>query len=196
MPIPIVQTGHPVLRKPAQQLTKAEIVHPKTRDLIEAMRETMYAAPGVGLAAPQIGLDLHIAVLEDREDYLKDVPQEVLDERSRRPVPFQVVINPVLKPLVSDEIAFFEGCLSVAGFTALVSRYNAVEVTCLNEQAEEVVIRAEGWHARILQHEIDHLNGMLYIDRMETRSFTSLDNMKNYWNGKSVDEVRAALNLA
>jgi peptide deformylase len=85
-------------------------------------------------------------------------------------------------------VQFFEGCLSVAGFTAVVPRARAVRVECLNERAEQVVIEAEGWYARILQHEIDHLRGKLYIDRMITRSFMTAENFNRYGSKLAPDD--------
>src|ERR1700677_2944838 len=149
---------------------------PSTRDLIAAMRETMQDAPGVGLAAPQVGLPLQLAVIEDREEYMKDLSQEVLAERERKPVPFHVIINPVLTLESPAEIDFFEGCLSLPRFVALVPRARKVTVECLDEPRGPRVIRARGWYARILQHEIDHLSGALYADRMRSVSLCSLDN--------------------
>lgn len=171
----------------------------------------MWEAPGVGLAAPQVGLSLQLAVIEDREEYHKEVPEAQLRERERRPVPFQVLINPTITPALTPEItlagtpnfndahnetvAFFEGCLSLSGFTALVPRARSVRVECLDEHGEKQVIAASGWYARILQHEIDHLHGNLYIDRMRARSFTSLDNFTRFWKGKPISEISRALEL-
>jgi peptide deformylase len=90
-------------------------------------------------------------------------------------------------------VEFGEGCLSVEGFVALVPRYREVRVECLDEHGERRVIEASGWYARILQHEIDHLQGTLYIDRMHSRSYASLENWGKYWKGKSTAEIRAAL---
>jgi uncharacterized protein len=162
MILALVQTGDPVLRQVAHELTPAEIVSPAIQELIVSMFETMRAAPGVGLAAPQIGVPLQIAVIEDRME---------LPERERYPVAPHVIINPKLTLETDPSIEFFEGCLSLPGFTARVGRARVVRVDCLNEKAEPVNIRAEGWYARILQHEIDHLHGTLYIDRMQTRTF-------------------------
>src|ERR1700733_9590566 len=92
----IVQVGEPVLRQRARALTADEIRSREIRQLIAKMRQTMHDAPGVGLAAPQIGLPLQLAVIEDREEYLEDIPEENLTERERRPVPFQVLINPTI----------------------------------------------------------------------------------------------------
>jgi peptide deformylase len=155
----------------------------------------MHEAPGVGLAAPQVGLALHLAVIEDREDYHKDVSEALLQERERKPVPFHVIVNPVLEEVGDEKAEFFEGCLSLSGFSALVPRARAVRVSCLDERGEAKVIEASGWYARILQHEVDHLNGTLYIDRMRPRSFTTMENLAEFWKGKPVSEVKADLEL-
>jgi peptide deformylase len=189
----IVQTGTPVLRQRARPLSPGEIASQEFRSLIESMRETMHQAPGVGLAAPQVGLSMQLAVIEDREDYHKDVPPEHLRERERRPVPFHVIINPKIAGTGGGTVEFFEGCLSLEGFSALVTRARTVRVECLNERGEQKVIEASGWYARILQHEIDHLYGNLYIDRMQSRTFTSLDNWTQFWKGKSVSEIMTSL---
>ena len=154
----------------------------------------MRDAPGVGLAAPQIGISLQLAVIEDREEMLRSIPPERLDERRRRPVPFQVLINPRIQT-AGASVEFFEGCLSVAGFSALVKRSHRVSVEYMDERAQPRRIEACGWFARILQHEIDHLGGSLYIDRMETRSFTSIENIGRHWKDLPVEAVRAALGL-
>jgi peptide deformylase len=175
----IVQTGDPVLRQIARPLSVDEIRSDATRRLIEEMRETMRAAPGVGLAAPQIGESIQLAVIEDRIDYTKDVSSEELAVRQRSAVDFHVIINPKISIVGEATVDFFEGCLSVEGFVAIVSRAVNVRVECLNERAEPITITAEGWYARILQHEIDHLNGTLYIDRMHTRSFSTVENISS-----------------
>jgi len=191
----IVQTGEPVLRQTARPLTAAEIAHPAIQELIGHMRDTMRDAPGVGLAAPQVGLAIQLAVIEDREDYLKGIAPELLAERERQPVPFRVLINPVIVERSEESVEFFEGCLSVAGFSALVKRSRRVAVQYLDERAQPQHLEASGWFARILQHEIDHLQGVLYIDRMESRSFSSLDNMGRHWKDLPVESVRAVLGL-
>jgi len=191
----IVQTGHPVLRQQARALTPAEIAGKEIQKLIESMRKTMHEAPGVGLAAPQIGLSLQLAVIEDREEYHKDVAAEQLRERERRPVPFHAIINPRITEMSTDSAEFFEGCLSLPGFSALVPRARAVRVEFLNERGLKETLEASGWYARILQHEIDHLRGTLYIDRMKTRTFSSLDNWNKFWKGKSIEEIKKACDL-
>jgi peptide deformylase len=193
MTLQIVQAGDPVLRRVARELTKEEIATPSIQQLIELMRDTMREAPGVGLAAPQIGESLQLAVIEDRAEYISDLSAEKLAERQRLSIPFHVIINPKLSFLGDASREFFEGCLSVKGFQAVVNRALSVRVECLNERGEELTIEAHGWYARILQHEIDHLNGHLYIDRMKTRTLTTTENMLKYWQGKSIDQLRNEL---
>ena len=207
----IVQVGDPVLRQRARALTIEEIRSRQIRQLIEKMRQIMYDAPGVGLAAPQIGLSLQIAVIEDCEEYLEEISDEYLAERERKAIPFHVLINPTIiddrpskeeRPAKHDHAAresagenviFYEGCLSLAGFTALVPRARRVRVACLDEHGKRKTIEASGWYARILQHEIDHLYGCLYIDRMDTRTFASLDNFDQFSKGKPIEEILADL---
>lgn len=152
------------------------------------MRETMYDAPGVGLAAPQVGLSIQLAVIEDRAESMREIPAQELAERERKPVPFQVVVNPRLR-VRGAQVEFFEGCLSMPGFTAVVPRARLARVDCLDHRGESVSIQACGWHARILQHEIDHLNGIVYVERMHTRSITTTDNFTRHWKHRPVADV-------
>ena len=200
MRLKIVQAGEEVLRQQARALTRDEILSPHIQELIEHMRDTMRDAPGVGLAAPQIGESLQLVVIEDRAEYQRELTLAQLAERGRKPVPFHVLVNPKLTIATSghDDSGnapniFFEGCLSVSGYTALVSRANAVTVNCLNERAEAVTISASGWYARILQHEIDHLNGILYVDRMQSRTFTTLENARRIWKDTPTAEIQSRL---
>ena len=195
MRLKIVQAGEPVLRQRARAIESDEIQNPELQRLIGWMRNTVRDAPGVGLAAPQIGLAIQLAVIEDRAEYLKDLPPRVVAERERQPVEFHALINPRIVERSEEQVEFFEGCLSVAGFSALVKRSRAVTVEYLNEQGASCRIEAQGWYARILQHEIDHLNGQLYIDRMEPRSFTNLENLTRHWKDLEIPQVRAALDL-
>ena len=189
----IVQAGDPVLRKQSRALTKDEISSPAIQQLIVLMRDTMREAPGVGLAAPQIGLPIQLAVIEDRAEYIEGLSEEELAERQRVAIPFHVIINPTLSLTDDSSVGFFEGCLSVEGFSAIVDRALNVHVECLNERGQETVIDAHGWYARILQHEIDHLNGTLYIDRMKTRTLSTAENMFRFWSERSIEEVLAEL---
>jgi peptide deformylase len=189
MKLKIVQAGDPVLRKQSRPLTKDEIRSASIQLLIELMRDTMREAPGVGLAAPQIGKSIQLAVIEDRADYLARLSPDELEETQRAAIPFHVIVNPKLTFLDKTSARFFEGCLSVAGYQAIVDRALSVRVECLNERGEEVILKAKGWYARILQHEIDHLNGTLYIDRMKTRTLTTGENMHRFWNNQSIEQV-------
>jgi len=192
----IVQVGEPVLRQRARPLLHEEIVLPETQQLIAWMHETMRDAPGVGLAAPQVGLGVQLAVIEDRPEYSKDVAADRLAERERSPVPFQVLINPRIVQHSDEQTEFFEGCLSLGGFSALVKRSRQVTVECWDERGQPRRIEAQGWYARILQHEIDHLHGSLYIDRMDSRSFMSVENLGRHWKDQPVQAVRQALAAA
>jgi peptide deformylase len=162
-------------------LSKEQILSPSIQDLIDLMRETVRDAPGVGLAAPQVGESIQLAVIEDKLEYHKLLTEKELKERERSAIPFHVIVNPVLELLAEPTQTFFEGCLSLPGFTALVARAREVRVHCLDHCGEPRMIDASGWYARILQHEIDHLHGTLYIDRMQARSFSTLENYTRYW---------------
>lgn len=188
----IMQAGELVLREEAKPLSVDEIFSPLTRDLIANMRETMRDARGVGLAAPQVGLPLQLAVIEDRSEYQRNATREQLAERERTPVPFHVIINPKLTLLDSSTLEYFEGCLSIDGYSAIVPRARRVRVDCLNKNGQPWTIEASGWYARILQHEIDHLHGKLYIDRMYSRSLMKMETLQQVWKGKSMDEIRKA----
>lgn len=193
MKLKIVQAGDPVLRTQSRPLTKEEIASPSIQQLIVLMRDAMREAPGVGLAAPQIGVPIQLAVIEDRAEYIDGLSEEELSERQRAAIPFHAIINPQLSFPDDASAEFFEGCLSVEGFSAIVDRALNVRVECLNERGEAVTIEAHGWYARILQHEIDHLNGTLYIDRMKTRTLTTAENMFRFWADKNIEQVLAEL---
>jgi peptide deformylase len=183
MLLKIVQAGDPVLRIPARPLTAEEITSAEVRQLIDLMRETMRDAPGVGLAAPQIGLPLQLAVIEDIGE---------VAATERRPVPFHVIINPEIR-LGDERVDFFEGCLSVDGYQAVVPRARTVHVAARDHRGEGLSIDAAGWYARILQHEIDHLGGTLYIDRMRTRTFGTSRNVARHATGVPIPELLAKL---
>jgi peptide deformylase len=188
----IVQVGDPVLRQIAKDLSVEEILSPEIQNLIETMKVTMRAAPGVGLAAPQIGKALQLVVIEDVDH--SHLTEQQLAERNRYPVPFHVIINPRLYIEESDDkVEFFEGCLSVPEFVGIVPRAKSVRVECLDERAEPVVIQAKGWYARILQHEIDHLNGTLYIDKAQLPTLITAENYVKLLKDKSVKQIQAAL---
>lgn len=193
MRLHIAQIGEQVLRAPANELSRQDILSPKTQELIEHMRDTMRNAPGVGLAAPQVGVPLQLAVIEDREEYHKKFTPAQLSERQRQPIPFHVIVNPRIVSADNTGLEFFEGCLSVAGYSAIVPRARAVTVEYLNEHAENKRVEAVGWYARIMQHEIDHLAGVLYVDRMRPCTLTTLENLERYWKDVPASDVLAKL---
>jgi peptide deformylase len=195
MRLKLVQAGEIVLRNKARELSVEEIRSDEIQQLIRYMHETLRDAPGVGLAAPQVGEGIRLAIIEDLPEYSRNLTPEQLAERERMPVDFQVIINPRLTPVDDERVDFFEGCLSVNGYTGLVPRYKRTRIECLNENGQPKVINASGWYARILQHEIDHLDGTLYIDRMYTRTFMSLDNSTRHWKDTTVSEIKAKLGV-
>ena len=195
MKLKVVQAGDPVLRQASRPVSVDEIKSASMQQLIELMRETMRDSPGVGLAAPQVGEPLQLAVIEDRVEYMRDLSADQLAERGRSPIEFHVIFNPRVSTVGDQSAEFIEGCLSVAGYAALVRRSTRIRVDYLNEHAEPVTIEAKGWYARILQHEIDHLNGTLYVDRMETRSFTTTENLNRIWKNQPIQKVRSELGL-
>lgn len=180
-----------MLRQVAQPLSVEEILKEETRALVEMMAEIMRSAPGVGLAAPQIGISLQVIVIEDCAEYLQRLSPEECEVRGRVPVPFHALVNPRLHVEDTSEETFFEGCLSVPGYLAYVPRARTVRVDALDLAAQPLTIRATGWYGRILQHEIDHLHGVLCVDRMRPRSLTSHDNYERFWRRQNDAEVQA-----
>ena len=189
----IVQVGDPVLRRRARELGRDEIAAPAIQELIVRMRDTMRDAPGVGLAAPQVGESIQLVVIEDPPQAHAGMTPAQLAERERSAVAFHVLINPRLTVEGDEQVAAYEGCLSLAGFSMIVPRWRRVRVEALDEHGDPVVKIASGWYARILQHEIDHLRGVVCCDRMEPRSLTTQDNHLRYWRTMPVDAVLAAL---
>jgi peptide deformylase len=189
----IVQVGDPVLRQRARELTREELATSATQELIARMRDTMRDAPGVGLAAPQIGESLQLVVIEDPPQLQAGLTPEQLAERERAAVPFHVLVNPKLTAEGDDAVLAYEGCLSFSAFMMIVPRWRRVRVDALNEYGEPIVIRAEGWYARILQHEIDHLRGIVCCDRMDPRTLTTHDNHLRHWREMSIEQARKTL---
>lgn len=184
--VPIVQAGHPVLRAVAEpydgQLDADELTA-----LVELMRRTMHAAPGVGLAAPQIGLSLALAVVEDPGMLDPDVEQV----RERPRLPFRVLVNPRYEAVGDERASFYEGCLSVVGYQAVVARHRSVRLTGVDEAGNALDEVLTGWPARIVQHETDHLGGTLYLDRAELRSLAQTDELGARWAGEPRPETAA-----
>ncbi|MFF9237937.1 peptide deformylase [Streptomyces sp. NPDC014776] len=175
-PLPIVAAGDPVLRRGTERY-EGQLGSGLLARFVEALRVTMRAAPGVGLAAPQVGVPLRIAVIEDPAP----VTEEVRLARGRVPQPFRVLVNPSYEPVGAERAAFYEGCLSVPGWQAVVARHARVRLTGEDEHGRAVDEVFAGWPARIVQHETDHLDGTLYLDRAEPRSLASYEAMARRW---------------
>jgi peptide deformylase len=191
----IVLAGDPVLRTPCRHLHRDEVAGPDFPELVEVMTQVLRQAPGVGLAANQIGLDIAVAVVEDRAEYQSRVDADHLAAQERSPVELHVLVNPTIEPVGDEQVEWFEACLSLPGHTAIVPRHRRVRVTTLAPSGEVEAIEATGWHARILQHEIDHLQGRMYVDRMHTRSFMTSEHYLERWRGVPIPEVKGALGI-
>lgn len=149
----IVTFPEPSLRLKAKQVTKFDY---ELQTLVDLMFETMRDAPGVGLAAPQIGQSLRLVVVEYTDD----------EDENARPKKY-VLVNPEIVKRSEEMVTDIEGCLSLPGLAGTVERHEAVTIKAKNRFGKPLKIEAEGWLARIFQHEIDHLDGVLYIDRAE-----------------------------
>ncbi|MDR7080828.1 peptide deformylase [Arthrobacter ginsengisoli] len=184
----IVQAGHPVLRQTAApfsgQLSDAEL-----GQLIDLMRSVMHKAPGVGLAAPQLGIPLQLAVLEDQFE----VDPAVAAVRGREPLPFFIMLNPSFQPSGGTTVAFYEGCLSVNGLQAAVCRPESVRLDFTALDGTRQQREFSGWQARIVQHETDHLHGILYLDRAELRSLSSNAEYSARWAQPDISLARKEL---
>jgi peptide deformylase len=167
----VVQVGTPVLRQRAIEVPVAEVASDDIKGLIARMWDTLEAVPGVGLAAPQIGVSRRVVVVKDPREFVERLSPAQQAERERVPTAPYVLINPELAVIGSETRIFYEGCLSVERYVAAVERFHEVEVRFLDTSGKVQRNRVYGWHARILQHEVDHLDGTLYIDRMDTRTF-------------------------
>jgi len=159
----IVTLPEAVLRRKAKPVTKFDR---DLQTLIDDMIETMRKAPGVGLAAPQIGIPERLAVIEYSEDEDETEEETEAEKTKKLPKPKQlfVIINPEIVKTSAEKVVGVEGCLSIPGLVGEVERHEKLQVRALNRHGKQVKIKAEGWLARIFQHEIDHLNGVLFTD--------------------------------
>ncbi|MFB9654021.1 peptide deformylase [Pseudarthrobacter oxydans] len=185
---PIVQAGHPALRRRAAAFD-GQLPPGQLDRLIELMRQVMHEAPGVGLAAPQLGIPLQIAVIEDQYD----VDPEAAAVRKRSPLEFMALLNPRYSPLGTELASFYEGCLSLNGLQAVVSRPERVLLDFQVPDGSPAQREFSGWQARIVQHETDHLNGVLYIDRAQLRSLSSNAEYAAHWAEPGIGKAREGL---
>jgi peptide deformylase len=169
----VARLGHPVLRKVTETVSQRELQSPPLQQLIDDMIETMKEYEGVGLAADQVHESKQIAVLE-----VADNPR--YPEKPR--VPLTVLVNPTIAPLSEDMEEDWEGCLSIPDLRGMVPRYKSIRVQALDREGKEIDFVANEFHARVIQHEFDHLNGKVYLDRMRDFStLTFLQEFARYW---------------
>lgn len=153
---PILRMGHPVLREPAEPVDPARI--PELGPLLTDLRDTLAAAGGIGLAAPQIGVGLQVAII--------DLPGGPSRYGELPIIPSTAFINPVVEVLDPHTAGFWEGCLSVPGLRGFVERPQSLRVTALDSTGQPLQMQFDGFAATVIQHEFDHLDGTLYIDRI------------------------------
>ena len=157
----IVTLPEPVLRRKAKPITKFD---KDLQTLIDDMIETMREAPGVGLAAPQVNVSQQLAVIEYAEDEDDQDETEGVEDTPAKPKQLFVIINPEIVKTSEEKVNGIEGCLSIPGLVGEVERHEAIQVKALNRYGKPVKLKVDGWLARIFQHEIDHLNGVLFTD--------------------------------
>jgi len=169
MILKVARMGHPVLRQEAEPIPPEQITSPEVQDFIDDMIETMYDYDGAGLAAPQVHVSKQIVVMEvSKNPRYPNAPA----------IPLTVYINPEITPLTEEMDEDWEGCLSVPGLRGRVPRYTKIRLRAYDRDGQRVDFVAEGFHARVIQHECDHLWGKLYIDRV--RDTTSLTFMEEF----------------
>lgn len=159
----IVKMGSPVLRREADLITQFDT--PELHQLVDDLLETMRANDGAGLAAPQINISKQVVIFGFDESDFKD-EQMAARVKERGPVPLTILINPVITPLSDEMEEGLEGCLSIPGLCGMVPRYQAIRYQGFDQYGKPIDCQVHGFHARVVQHECDHLFGKLYIDRM------------------------------
>eukprot|EP01134_Creolimax_fragrantissima_P004756 CFRG4756T1 len=168
----VVQCGRSILRKPTVALTREDLRMPWFKSAVNIMIRTLRHEQGYGLAAPQVDMNHAIFIAEVTNEHVNDLPALQRKEIGIEVFPLTVFVNPKITVAKgSPSVTLPEGCLSVKGFSANVSRPRDVTITYLDRNGDPKQLKASNYLARILQHEMDHLGGTLYIDRMDTRSF-------------------------
>ena len=178
---PIVTIGHPVLREPTRRVTVEELRSPAIQRLIDDLIDTMRAANGAGIAANQIGEGVRITVIE-----VNDNPRYPYKPR----IPLTVVVNPIIEPIDDEQVAINEGCLSVPNLRGSVMRNVNVRVRCLDRDggAHDEVRR--GLTAGTFQHECDHLDGVLFLDRVfDPTTFTTWEQFEKFHRAAFVERI-------
>lgn len=180
MPIrPIVRLGHPSLRSPARAVSPQQLQDSAFQALIDDMVETMRESKGVGLAAPQVAEELQLFVYE-------------VASESREPIELTVAINPMVTPQPGELIYDWEGCLSIPELRGLVPRHPGLVLRALDRHGKPFLRQASDYEARIIQHEFDHLNGIIFLDRMrDMRSLAFAAELDRYWSSGETSETEA-----
>ncbi len=169
----VCHLGHPVLRRVAEPVPPESIARPAFQQFIDDMIETMREYDGVGLAAPQVHVSQQVAILEvEKHPRYPDAPS----------VPLTVLINPRLTVLSEETLDGWEGCLSIPDLRGVVPRYRELRVEALDRDGKPMDFSAKDFHARVVQHEYDHLQGKVYADRMPSlETLTHLAEWQRYW---------------
>lgn len=164
----VLRMGHPTLRVKAQDVSLEELQSPEFKQLIQDMFETMEEEEGIGIAAPQIGVSKKVAIV----GIPKENPRypEMEDQEDEDPFEILVVVNPKITVTDESKSGFWEGCLSVPGLRGYVERPKAISVDYIDLEGNAKTIEASGFAATVFQHELDHLDGVLYIDRIEDKT--------------------------
>lgn len=178
----VARMGHPVLRAKARPLHPSEIRTPAIQQLIDDMFETMKEYQGIGLAAPQVHQGLRIFVAGFPAD-----PGADEEERGDDDVPPMALINPEITVVGRETVEDWEGCLSIPDLRGRVPRARRITVSAYNRQGKKIEIAASGYTARVIQHETDHLDGILFFDRMKSfETLTFLEEFGRYWSRENV----------
>jgi peptide deformylase len=185
----VARMGHPVLRAKARPLSATDIRSPRIQQLIDDMFETMREYQGIGLAAPQVhaSVRLFVAGLPPRNN--RDLDQEDDDDEDRQSVPLMALINPEITPVGRESVEDWEGCLSIPDIRGRVPRAREIVVRAYDRTGKRTEMRVSGFTARVIQHETDHLDGILFFDRMASfESLTFLDEFGRFWSHREVVE--------
>ncbi|MSP24751.1 MAG: peptide deformylase [Myxococcales bacterium] len=183
--LPIAHVGHPVLRQRAREVTLFELESPETQGFIDDLVETMRHANGAGLAAIQVHRPLRIVAIE-----VKDNPRYPYKPN----IPLTVLVNPVLTPLTDATFDNFEGCLSVPNLRGVVPRFAELAVTALDRHGAAIEHVVRGITAGTYQHEVDHLDGLLFLDRVQdTRTLCTWDQFKEHFEAAFIERVRTVV---
>jgi len=170
----VLKMGHPVLRIKAEPIPREEILTREFKELIQDMFETMEAEEGIGIAAPQIGVSKQVAIVGVPKDNPRypdtDQGQDQDQDEDEDPFDILVVINPTVTVVDETKSGFWEGCLSVPGLRGYVERPKVIKVEYTDLEGQAQVMEAKGFAATVFQHELDHLDGVLYVDRVEDKT--------------------------